>query len=550
MDAQQWARVREILHEALSLAPEARPAYLDTACAADAGCRAEVESLLAAALRSAFLDRPALASGPATVETPVLDPSHPLGPYKVIEKIGEGGMGAVYKALDTRLDRFVALKVLPATRAWVQEKRFAREAKAASALNHPNIVTIYEFDCQDGVDYIAMEYVQGTPLDRLLLRGSLPLQTCLGYARQIAGALAKAHAAGIVHRDLKPGNVMITTDGQVKVLDFGLAKRERAGGDPEVTVTQALTQVGNTVGTPAYMSPEQVMGEAEDARGDIFSFGVILYEMVCGRRPFEAGSSHATMYRIAHEEAPAVSTVSPNTPPALAALIEKCLRKQCGQRPQSMADVEAALTELVTGDRPHTSSRRAWIGSAVGIVLLGSAAVWYASPSAPRVLVPPVDASLDYSIEAQKMRGGQPLGEPYLASVSDTFEGGWRFRLHVRASQAGFLYLFSKAPDEAGAERLWILYPKAGSGAGVTANQDVQAGWYAFDFSPGTEKLWIIWSEAPVAAVEKGLSETTDGSVKSQDTSASIERLLTGIASRRTEGSQQLSGELLQLKHR
>jgi serine/threonine protein kinase len=249
MDAQQGARVREILHEALSVAPEMRAAYLDEACGDDAGCRTEVECLLSAAQQSAFLDRPALASGPATVQMPALDPTRRLGPYKVIEKIGEGGMGTVYKALDSRLDRFVALKVLPAARAWVQERRFAREAKAASALNHPNIVTIYEFDRQDGVDYIAMEYVQVTPLDQLLLRDPLPLEIRLEYARQIVGALAKAHTAGIVHRDLKPGNLMITPEGQVKVLDFGLAKRHGAGADPDATVTQALTQAGNTVGT-------------------------------------------------------------------------------------------------------------------------------------------------------------------------------------------------------------------------------------------------------------------------------------------------------------
>jgi predicted Ser/Thr protein kinase len=530
MDAQQWARVREILHEALGRAPESRAVYLDEACRGDATCRAEVESLLAAAQQSAFLDSPALASGPATAQMPAIDPSRPLGPYKVIEKIGEGGMGMVYKALDTRLDRLVALKVLPAARAWVQEKRFAREAKAASALNHPNIVTIYEFDRQEGVDYIAMEYVQGTPLDRLLFGGPLPLQRSLEYARQIAGALAKAHAAGIVHRDLKPGNIMITPEDQVKVLDFGLAKRAHAAGDPDATLTQALTQAGNTVGTPAYMSPEQVMGEQEDARSDIFSFGVILYELVCGRRPFEAGSSHATMYRIAHEEPPAVPAVNPDAPPALAALIAKCLKKDRAQRPQSMAEVEAALAALTSITAANSSTRRAWVGVAVALALLGGGGVWYASrPASP----PP--ASLAYSIEAQKVRGDQPLGAAYTASVSDTFEGGWRFRLHLRPAQTGFLYLITEGPNAGGANRLWVLYPRLSGSASVRANQDVQTEWYDFDANPGVEKLWIVWSAQPLQQIQDGLLQSRQGRVESLDASHAIERLVAGLGRSRRE---------------
>src|SRR5690349_2759523 len=275
-DAQGWARIRDILHHALGLPVVERAAYLDRACAGDSACRAEVESLLAAASQSAFLDRPVLASASgdrATVAMPLLREGGSVGRYRIIEKVGEGGMGAVYKALDTSLDRFVALKVLLPNRSWDHERRFAREAKAASALNHPNIVTIYEFNRQEGLDYIAMEYVQGTSLDHLLSQHTLPMQTRLEYARQMAGALAKAHTAGIVHRDLKPSNIMITPEGQIKVLDFGLAKRERSpSADPQATQTQALTRAGMTVGTPAYMSPEQVMGEPEDWRSDIFSF--------------------------------------------------------------------------------------------------------------------------------------------------------------------------------------------------------------------------------------------------------------------------------------
>jgi serine/threonine protein kinase len=332
MDAEEWARVRAILHRALELAPELRLAYLDDACRGDAHLRTEVESLLAASERSAFIDRPALASDAPTVTIEQAPPSllkvgQTVAHYQVVEKIGEGGMGEVYKAVDTRLDRLAALKVISHALGGGHEKqRFAREAKAASALNHPNIVTIYEFNTECGLDFIAMEYIQGATLNKLIGERKLPLETLLEYARQAAGAIAKAHAAGIVHRDLKPNNIMVTAEGVVKVLDFGLAKQEHsAASDPESTQTQALTVAGTVVGTPAYMSPEQAMGEPADWRSDIFSFGVLLYEIACGRRPFQGKNSQAMLHQIAHKDPPSPAEVNPAAPPELAALIEKCL---------------------------------------------------------------------------------------------------------------------------------------------------------------------------------------------------------------------------------
>jgi serine/threonine protein kinase len=214
--------------------------------------------------------------------------------YQVLEKLGEGGMGVVYKARDGHLDRFVALKVLPADKVSDPERRrrFVQEAKAASALNHRNIVTIYDISNWEGTDFIAMEYVPGKTLDQVIGLGVLRLSEALRYAIQIADALAKAHLAGIVHRDLKPSNVMVTPDGIVKVLDFGLAKLlERTGSEFAPTETIAVdrpesTEAGVILGTLAYMSPEQAEGRPVDARSDIFSFGAVLYEMVAGRRAF------------------------------------------------------------------------------------------------------------------------------------------------------------------------------------------------------------------------------------------------------------------------
>ena len=208
--------------------------------------------------------------------------------YNILEKLGEGGMGVVYKARDTHLDRFVAIKVLPAEKVADPERkeRFVKEAKAASSLNHPNIITIYDIGRAEGVDFISMECVSGKTLDQLIPRHGMRLNEALKYAVQIADALARAHSAGIIHRDLKPGNIMVNEHGLMKVLDFGLAKLTEATFSVEDDSTRTMrptTEEGKIVGTIAYMSPEQAEGKKVDARSDIFSFGSVLYEMVTGR---------------------------------------------------------------------------------------------------------------------------------------------------------------------------------------------------------------------------------------------------------------------------
>ena len=235
-----------------------------------------------------------------------------LGPFEVVAQIGQGGMGEVYKARDTHLDRFVALKVLRSDLVANPERtrRFIQEAKAAPALNHPNIVTIYDIARDGSADYIAMEYVEGRPLDQLIARGGMKLSELLHYAIPAADALAKAHASGIVHRDLKPSNIMITGDRRVKVLDFGLAKLTATApsDSAETTIQQDPVRTGEgwVVGTPAYMSPEQAEGKPVDARSDIFSFGAVLYEMSTGVSPFRGESAASTLA--------AVLTSTPNPP--------------------------------------------------------------------------------------------------------------------------------------------------------------------------------------------------------------------------------------------
>ncbi len=274
-----------------------------------------------------------------------------LGHYRIESKLGEGGMGVVYKARDTHLDRPVAIKVLPAEAVANPERkrRFVQEAKAASALNHPNIITIYDIDTTNGVDFIAMEFVPGKALDSLLGRKGLSLGEALRYAVQIADALAKAHGAGIVHRDLKPGNIMVTDEGLVKVLDFGLAKLIEPEAADERTLTldrDPRTQEGTIVGTVAYMSPEQALGEELDARTDLFSFGVVLYEMATGRQAF-TGNTSAVVFDAILNRAP-ISPVRLNArlPGELEQIINKALEKSVQARYPTAASLRTDLQRL------------------------------------------------------------------------------------------------------------------------------------------------------------------------------------------------------------
>ena len=279
-----------------------------------------------------------------------------LRSYRIDAKIGAGGMGVVYRAVDSRLGRTAAIKIL-STGALnpERERRFIQEAKAASSLNHPNIVTIYDIDTQeiDGkpVQYIAMEYVAGDTLDHLIGRKGVKVRDVLKYAVQMADALSAAHAAGIVHRDLKPSNVIVTPQGVVKILDFGLAKLSETGEADAYAETMhgsasPLTEEGTILGTVAYMSPEQADGKTVDARSDIFSFGSVVYEMVTGQRAFAGGSKLSSLSAVLYKDPQPASQAVADIPPELDRIIGRCLKKDPERRWQSMADVKVALEEL------------------------------------------------------------------------------------------------------------------------------------------------------------------------------------------------------------
>jgi len=289
-----------------------------------------------------------------------------LAHYRISTAIGAGGMGEVYRATDTRLAREIALKVLPPAMANDPDRlaRFQREARAVAALNHPNVVTVYSVEEFDNVNFITMELIEGEPLDRLISANGLPSDRLIEIAGAVAEALAAAHEKGIVHRDLKPANVMVTKEGRVKVLDFGLAKDVSGGAANGATIASAgYTQVGMVMGTPAYMSPEQVSGRPLDHRSDIFSFGVMLHEMATGRRPFEGSSSAELISSILRDSPPLVTELRPELPSDIARVIRRCLEKEPRHRVQTARDVGNEFRDLArTSTRPapvSTSTVRA-----------------------------------------------------------------------------------------------------------------------------------------------------------------------------------------------
>ncbi|MGD8415019.1 MAG: serine/threonine-protein kinase, partial [Candidatus Latescibacterota bacterium] len=302
--------------------------------------------------------------------------------YKILEKLGEGGMGVVYKAGDTKLKRTVALKFLSHQAVGTEEdkSRFVHEAQAAAALNHPNICTVYEIGQHEGRPFIAMEYVEGESLRARIASGPLPLNEGVRIALEIAEGLQEAHHKGIVHRDVKSSNIMIATNGRVKIMDFGLAK------SPEKS---DLTKNGTTLGTVAYMSPEQARGEAADQRSDIWSLGVVMYEMIAGSLPFKGAHDQAIVYSILNEDPPPLTNIRSGVPMDLERTVDKCLAKDSAARYQNIADLIVDLRRLawsepgvtkttVTAGTPMPGRNQVVhrvLGTAVVVVLLATIAI-------------------------------------------------------------------------------------------------------------------------------------------------------------------------------
>lgn len=394
MRPERYKQIEELYHSVLGRKPEERAAFLKQSCGADEGLRREVESLLSYDERAKqFIETPPddVAAAMLASEQKQTMVGRTLGHYRIVSLLGSGGMGEVYRATDTRLDRTVAVKVLPYHLSSNPEQRlrFEREARAVSSLSHPHICSLYDVGQQDGIDYLVMEYIEGESLADRLAKGSLPVDQALGYAVQVADALDKAHRANLVHRDLKPANIMLTKSG-AKLLDFGLAKLRvdkpefvvaKQSGRPAERVD--LTREGMIVGTLQYMTPEQLEVGAVDARTDIFSFGAVLYEMLTGKHAFTGKSQASLIGSILHSEPLAISTSRPMTPPALDRLVKKCLAKEPDQRWQSAGDVADELRWIAESgseataaasviNRGRNRERLAWI--VASMLLLGLAA--------------------------------------------------------------------------------------------------------------------------------------------------------------------------------
>src|SRR5262245_39308293 len=361
MNRERWEFVKRIFYQALDLSRDERETFVREACADDEDARRELESLLDAHHRAGeFIVKPAFEAAAEAIAEKLdkVEPGRMLGHYEILETLGAGGMGAVYLAQDSRLGRKIAIKLLPTTLATdgARLRRFQQEARAASATNHPNILTIHEIGEIDGANYIVTEFVDGETLRRQLKGERLSLETALDVAIQIASALEAAHEAGVAHRDIKPENIMLRRDGIVKVLDFGIAKlveakmidggRRQAGSAPEAE-SRYETETGMIIGTAPYMSPEQARGEKDiDARTDIFSLGVVLYEIIAGRSPFARPTFAETLASILHFDPPPLGAYRAGAPTELEKMVAKAISKRREDRYRTAEEMRGDLTSL------------------------------------------------------------------------------------------------------------------------------------------------------------------------------------------------------------
>jgi serine/threonine protein kinase len=557
-------KVQELFHAALPLKPAARTAFLVETCASDHELLDEVQSLISAYEREgSFIDSPAaqpvaemLAS--ADSETYV---GQTVGSFRILSRLGRGGMGEVYLAQDAKLGRKVALKLLPEelTRREDLVRRFVLEAKAASALNHPNIVTVYEIGGTGSSQYIATEYIDGETLREHFVKGRMSLREVLDVVIQIAGALSAAHARGIIHRDIKPENTMLRRDGYVKILDFGLAKLtsfkspgSSTSSDLEAaTLVKMDTEPGVMLGTPYYLSPEQARGLNVDARGDIFSLGVMTYEMLAGRRPFGGETRLDALISTLEKEPPPLADYA-SVPTELQRIVTKSLCKDRDERYQTAKDLWIDLKNLreelafeskleksgspemrgepgaatpvqrsavtdITQPILTSSLRKRWLSPAVIasviVVAIGIAGlkVWLFSAPTSSSVPPPValERALNYWVTVQKYRDGKPYDNPFRLPGEINFEKDYRVRLHFGTAQDGHLYIFNEGPPINGeVPPLNVMFPSptANNGSSMVSNGEPidipKQSWFRFDQEEGTEKLWLVWSANSIPELE------------------------------------------------
>ena len=551
---ERWQQVSRIFKSAISLDSEARAAYLKAQCSGDDSLRADVEKLLDShrlASEEDFIGGLAAeAAAPLLVDDAVAPPhalikGQQFGSYVVLDPLGAGGMGEVYLARDTRLDRTIALKVLSSdvSRDKRRMQRFRQEAKVASSLNQPNILTIFEFGEVDGLTFIATEFIDGDTLRHHLKGKPLKLGEVLEISIQVLAALDAAHDATIVHRDIKPENVMIRRrDHVVKVLDFGLAKvteKKLSTIKSELeseAATAFKTAPGIIMGTPNYMSPEQAQAQAIDVRTDIWSTGVMIYEMVTGTIPFSGATTSHTIVQILEKDPAPLE----NVPAELQRIVAKAMSKNPDERYQTAKDmlidlrslkrrldVEAEIQRTSSPDTPapapivdrEPAKRKVLVLALIAMAVVTAAILafnfWRSSlvrpaTNVPTSVAPPlVERTLTYWITVQKFKDGKPYEDPFPLAGEINFEPSYRIRVHIRSPEDGYLYIFNEGPPTASATTQYVVvFPSTTANSNssiINAGQEIripEKTWLEFDKEQGIEKLWFVFSKDAVPELE------------------------------------------------
>ncbi|MCM3869633.1 MAG: serine/threonine protein kinase [Pyrinomonadaceae bacterium] len=580
-------QLEELFHEAVGLETDERADFMARARISHPELAGAVESLIAAHEGpDSPIDSPAFEAAAEMIvdSQPALLAGQVVGHYQITALLGKGGMGEVYLANDAKLDRKVALKLLPSEFTDHKERlrRFIQEAKAVSSLNHPNIITIHEIGQAEGAHFIATEFIDGHTLKHRMAQTRMELPDILDVSIQAASALQAAHAAGIIHRDIKPENIMLRPDGYVKVLDFGLAKlteksrqSKPTSADSEIdTMVKAGTKPGTLMGTVHYMSPEQARCQVLDARTDVFSLGVVMYEMAAGRRAFAGPTDVDTLVSILEKDPVSLDECAPEVPVEFQRIVGKALRKDRAERYQTIKDLlidlksfkeelsfaqklgrsgpprtslepattpaatEAAVTDqkavaaTTEGPAPRTGSRnrRALLVALLIVLLAGlaiGAVIWRRGTSTPAISTPApaAERTVSYWITVQKYRDGKAYQEPFRLRDDINFEKDYRIRLNITSSMSGRLYLLNEGPP-AGADQtptFNVLFPSETANNGsalLKENQQIQIpqqSWFEFDEQQGTEKIWLIWTEKDVPEMEavKGFANSKDRGVVS-----------------------------------
>jgi serine/threonine protein kinase len=549
---ERWKQVSRIFNKAISLDGEERTAFVADECGVDQNLRSEVEKLIAAhsnASAEQFIGGMAAEkAAPYVLDEKDLEPppkalnkGQQFGSYVILEALGAGGMGEVYLARDSRLGRTVAVKVLTHEifRDERRMKRFRQEAKVASSLNQPNILTVYEFGEVEGLTFLATEFIDGETLRDHLHENKLKLGEILDIGIQVLAALDAAHEARIVHRDMKPENVMIRhRDRVVKVLDFGLAKvGEKKKAEASEAVTAFKTAPGTIVGTINYLSPEQARGDAVDERTDIWSTGVMMYEMIAGTIPFSGATTSHTIVQILEKDPVPLSKLG-NVPPELERIVEKAMAKSPDERYQTAKDMLIDLRSLKkrmdveveiqrtspavsipavdTQEVAPRSKTRVLVLALIAMAIVTAAIFgvnkWRSSRArsvAPAAVPAPLpERTLTYWITVQKFRDRKPFQDPFTIPGEMIFEEDYQIRLSFSSPQAGRLYILNEGPAATSAPEFNVVFPSPTANNGsssIAAGQVTQIpeeSWLQFDAQQGTEKLWLVFSGDVVPELE------------------------------------------------